>query len=98
VKRPIAIHIAGQRYLVRSDAEESYVQSLASTVDARVLALKGPRMVATQSDMVLAALQLADELQHERRRHRELMAQIAQRSRHMLDYLARVHPGPEGLR
>jgi cell division protein ZapA len=90
VKRPITIHIAGQRYLVRSDADETYVQSLASAVDERVRVLKGARLVATQADVVLAALQLADELEHEKRKRRDLKQQIAQRSQRALDYLARL--------
>ena len=95
MKRPITIHIAGQRYLVRSDADESYVQSLASSVDARVSVLKGSRLIATQADVVLAALQLADELQHERKRRIELKQQVCDRSRRMLDYLAELPRAPE---
>lgn len=95
MKRPITIHIAGQRYLVRSDADESYVQSLASAVDARVTVLKGARLVATQSDVVLAALQLADELMHERTRRHDLKRQIGERSRRVLACLDQLWPQPE---
>ena len=87
VKRTIQIRIAGQPYVVRSDAEEAYVQSLAELVNARVSALKGTRQIATQSDMVLAALQLADELQHERQLQTRLRGQVRQRALRMLDCL-----------
>jgi cell division protein ZapA (FtsZ GTPase activity inhibitor) len=90
VKRTIKIHIAGQPYLVRSDADEGYVQSLAEMVNSRVGALKGNRQIATQSDMVLAALQLADELYHERQVQARLRSQVRQRALRMLDYLGRI--------
>ena len=98
VKRTIKIHIAGQPYLVRSDADEAYVHSLAELVNSRVSALKGSRQIATQSDMVLAALQLADELQHERQQQERLRGQVRQRTLRMLDYLGRVEAPPSSSR
>lgn len=94
MKRTIKIHIAGQQYQVRSDADEAYVHSLAELVNARVGALKGSRQIATQSDMVLAALQLADELAHERQLQAQLRGQVRQRTLRMLDYLGRVEAPP----
>jgi cell division protein ZapA (FtsZ GTPase activity inhibitor) len=99
VKRPITIHIAGQRYLVKSDADEQYVQGLASSVEAKVQELKGSRQIATQADVVLAALQLADELEHERRARRELKQLLSARARRMLEYLDQLsttHEAPSG--
>ena len=98
VKRTIKIHIAGQQYQVRSDADEVYVHSLAELVNARVSALKGNRQIATQSDMVLAALQLADELQHERQLQVRLRGQVRQRTLRMLDYLSRIEAPPSPSR
>lgn len=95
MRRPIPIYIAGQRYLVRSDADENYVQLLASHVDSRVNMLKGSRLIATQADVVLAALQLADELQHEKQRGRDLKRQVRERSERMLQYLSRISGGAE---
>lgn len=94
MKRPISILIAGQRYLVKSDADEAYVQSLAKAVDERVQALKGSRMVATQSDAVLAALQLADELEREKAKRRELKREIGQRAKRLLESLLRLQGEP----
>lgn len=76
VKRTIKIHIGGQQYILRSDADESYVQALADSVNARLDAFKGSRQVATQSDVVLAALKLADELEHEKQSQSRLRAQV----------------------
>ena len=93
MKRPITIHIAGQRYLVRSDADESYVQSLAGNVDARVNTLKGARLIATQSDVVLAALQLADDLFREKQRQKDFKGRVCERSQRMLEYLTQISEG-----
>jgi cell division protein ZapA len=76
VKRTIKIHIGGQQYILRSDADESYVQALADSVNARLDAFKGSRQVATQSDVVLAALKLADELEHEKQSQSRLRAEV----------------------
>ena len=94
MKRTIKVHIAGQPYQVRSDADEAYVQSLAEMVNGRVAALLGNRQVATQSDMVLTALQLADELEHERGAQKVLRSQVRDHARRMLDYLRRLAEGP----
>lgn len=94
VKRTIKVHIAGQPYQVRSDADEAYVQSLAEMVNGRVQALLGNRQVATQSDMVLTALQLADELEHERGAQRTLRSQVRDHAKRMLDYLRRQAESP----
>lgn len=98
MKRTIKIRIAGQPYLVRSDADEAYVHSLAELVNARVSALKGSRQIATQSDMVLAALQLADELQHERQVQARLRGQVRQRTLRMLDCLSQIEAPPPSSR
>lgn len=70
------------------------MQSLAELVNARVSALKGTRQIATQSDMVLAALQLADELQHERQLQTRLRGQVRQRTLRMLDCLRQIEASP----
>ena len=92
MKRLITVHIAGQRYLVRSDADEDYVQSLASTVDAQVNSLKGSRQVATQADLVLAAMQLADELLHERKRQQDFRQEVRDRAQRIMDSLQQKNP------
>lgn len=94
MKRTIKIHVAGQQYILRSDADEGYVQSLADSVNARINALKGNRQVATQSDVVLAALKLADELSHERLSQTNLRTQAKASVQRMLDQLSFLETGP----
>lgn len=95
MKRTIKIHVAGQPFVVRSDAEEEYVAQLAEQVGSRINALKGSRHLATQADAVLVALQLADELLHERRQHAELRSQVRERVQRVLTQIAQPHsPSP----
>lgn len=84
VKRTIKIHIGGQQYILRSDADESYVQALAASVNERIDALKGSRQVATQSDVVLAALKLADDLEHEKQAQSRLKTHVRGQVERML--------------
>lgn len=97
MKRTIKISIAGQQYVLRSDADEGYVQSLAESVNTRINVLKGTRQVATQSDVVLAALKLADELQHEQQAQTRLRTQARQQVQRMLDRLNQCIDQPESV-
>ena len=66
-KRSISVTIAGHPLTLKSDADEAYVHKLAKMVDDRVRAAQdSSRAVAVHAAALLAALQLADELEHER--------------------------------
>lgn len=87
-KRSVVVHIAGQRLVVRSDADEAYVQRLAGYVDERVCEVqRSSKRVPSQSLAVLAALNIADELFQEREKRTELKRKIRDKSRAVLSYL-----------
>ena len=79
--RSITVDIAGQSHTIRSDAEAGYVRALASVVDGRIRditkatqrSLKG---VSREAAAMLVALQLADELEREKRRRTALRRRI----------------------
>lgn len=88
MKEPVAVDIAGQRYVVRSEADETYVRTLASYLDEQIGELKrSAKVVPTQKLAVLAALNIADELFRERLKRAELEQQVRQRSRALLAFL-----------
>jgi cell division protein ZapA len=97
LKRSVAVTIAGQRYTIKSDAEESYVQSLADLVDAKVRELqRGAKAASVHAVAVLAAMQLADELRRsrdeldrERDRRAQLRHRVRETSRHIRALLDR---------
>jgi cell division protein ZapA (FtsZ GTPase activity inhibitor) len=91
--RSITVDIAGQSHTIRSDAEGGYVKALASVVDGRIkdvmkAAHKGGRPASREAAAVLVALQLADELEREKRRRTALRRRIrseTERLRALLD-------------
>jgi cell division protein ZapA (FtsZ GTPase activity inhibitor) len=90
------VTIAGQRYTIKSDAEEAYVHTLAALVDQKVREVqRGAKTAPPQAVAVLAALQIADDLHRvrdeaarERHRRAELRRRVrnkAQSIRALLD-------------
>ena len=85
MKRSVAVTIAGQRFSLKSDADESYVQLLAESVDTRVRDLqKRSRQAGLQEAAVLVALQLADDLLRERRQRDDLRRRVREQAKRML--------------
>jgi cell division protein ZapA len=91
LKRSVAVTIAGQAYVLRSDAEEGYVREVAEMVDRKFRRVqRTTRQVATHKLAILTALQLADDLIRERERRAALRDKVRERSRRMLEALARA--------
>jgi cell division protein ZapA len=87
-KRSVVVHIHGQRYVIRSDAEESYVQALAKFVDDRLSEIKTTsKPVSPQNLAMLAALNIADDLFKERQRNSAFKNTIREKSKTALAYL-----------
>ena len=62
MKKPVSVTIAGQRYAVKG-ADEDHLQRLAAFVDGRVEeARKVAKAASPQHLLVLAALNMAEEL------------------------------------
>lgn len=81
MKRTITLEIAGARYRMASDADESHLARLSELINDRVAAL-GPKVARTASPaqlLAVVALGLADELvqAEERRKHVERTAKDA---------------------
>ena len=61
MKRAVDVEIMGQRFTVRSDAEEVYIHEVAGFVDGKIQeALKTTRPVGRSNAAMLAALNIAD--------------------------------------
>jgi cell division protein ZapA len=91
MKRQVAVQIAGQRYVLRSDdGEEETVRELAAYVDARIREIQRQgKMADTQAVATLAALQIAEELFGERRAVAELKRKIREKGQLLLQFLDR---------
>lgn len=90
MKRKVTVQIGGQRYALRSDADEDTVRELAAFVDGRLRALaQEARTPDTQSQAVLLALQIAEELFAERRATAALKRAVREKSQSLLRFLER---------
>lgn len=89
-KRSVVVHVGGQRYVVRSDADETYIRTLAAYVDDRLKEVqRSSKPVSSQSLAVLAALNITDELFKERQKRVELKQRIKDKSNAAIAYLDR---------
>ncbi len=87
-KPSVVVHIAGQRYVIKSDAEESYILELGAYLDKAIREVQStPRPAATQSQVILAALQITDELFQHRKSMDDLKQTVAERSRAVMEQI-----------
>jgi len=90
MKRSVTVQIAGQRYVLRSDADEETVRELATYVDARIREIqRQTRTADTQALATLAALQIAEELFGEREAQAALKKKIREKGQSLLQFLER---------
>lgn len=76
--------------MVRSDADETYIRTLAGYVDDRLKEVqRSSKPVSSQSLAVLAALNIADELFQERQKRVDLRQRVRDKSRAVIAYLDR---------
>jgi cell division protein ZapA len=90
MKRSVTVHIAGQRYTLRSDADEDAVRAIAAFVDKRMKEVqRQTRTADSQSLAILTALQIAEQLFSERDAMAALKRRIRDKSETLLRYLER---------
>jgi cell division protein ZapA len=90
MKRTVTVHVAGQRYVLKSDRDEESVKALAAHVEARIRDIqKQTRTADTQALATMAALQIAEELFVERRAFADLRKKIRDKGRQILQFLER---------
>ena len=75
----ITVEIAGERYTLRTDADEEYSRRCAAMVDARMRAISGDPGPIAKKTAIMAALALADELLKQRAGIREQSRALAER-------------------
>ena len=80
MKRTVQIEIAGARYRMSSDADETYLQRLADIVNDRVQALgpKAARAASPAQLLAVVALSLAEDLDASERRQEALETKTRQ--------------------
>ena len=77
MKRAVDVEIMGEKFTVRSDAEESYVRKVAGYVDGKMQeVMKTTRPVGKSSVAMLAALNIADEYQKLKDSHDAILQRL----------------------
>jgi len=82
------VEIMGREYRIRGSADEQYVREIARYVDAKLREVsQGSAAPVSDRVVVLAALNIADELFQLRRASSEEMANIAKKAESLLTML-----------
>ncbi|NOZ25816.1 MAG: cell division protein ZapA [Nitrospirae bacterium] len=77
----VEVNILGQRYRIKGDAPDEYIEELARFVDERIRRIydKGPNTVPLKA-AILAALDIADELHRYKQEHEDLTKGIEKKT------------------
>ncbi len=88
MKRSVTVEVAGQKFTLKTDGDEAYVKTLARLVTEKIdEAKQSARSVSTQSLVILAAMNIADELMQARRASAELKRKVRDKGRTILELL-----------
>jgi cell division protein ZapA (FtsZ GTPase activity inhibitor) len=85
----VAIQIHGREIRIRSDEPRAHLEALARYVDERLVQIAGPKKVepADPNLLLIAALQLADEIFKLKSQQQELAAKLRSSTRSLLGRL-----------
>ena len=75
----VQVEIAGNKYTLRTDAEEAYTRRCAAVVDERMRQIGGAAQMDARKTAIMAALALSDELLQQRDRFRDQALALAAR-------------------
>jgi cell division protein ZapA (FtsZ GTPase activity inhibitor) len=86
-RHTVAVEIAGEKHVLRSDVPPEYTRRVASHVDATIRALPGFQTLEPFRAATLAALSITDELFHARDEIRRLREEAERRTAELADVL-----------
>lgn len=86
-RHTVAVEIAGEKHVLRSDVPPEYTRRVASHVDATIRALPGFQTLEPFRAATLAALSITDELFHARDEIRRLREEAERRTAELADLL-----------
>lgn len=89
MKRAVDVEIMGQRFTVRSEADEGYIRRVADYVDAKAQeVLSANRPLGNFNVAMLAALNIADEYHRLKERHDRVLQRLQQLTKKLSTKLA----------
>jgi cell division protein ZapA len=91
VKRSVTLEVAGQRFTLRTDADQGYLDALAVFVNEKIGEVKtSTRTFSTHALAILAALNIADELFQTRHKQAELRRRVREKAIRIGELLDKV--------
>jgi cell division protein ZapA len=90
LKQSVEVTIAGQRFLLKSDGRGNghHLRELADYVNAKLEEVRGvAKGLSPERLAILTALNIADDLMHQREEARKLRAEVRRRAETLLGYL-----------
>jgi len=80
VKRTMEVSIMGQKFMLRSDSDDGYVQKVAKYVDGKIdEVVQNTKSVASLNVAILAAMNIADEYLKYQNQNTSKLADIEKR-------------------
>lgn len=88
MKRSVTVEVAGQKFTVKTEADEAYLQALAQFVSEKIgEARHGGRTFSTHALAILAALNIADDLFRVKRDVADFRERVREKSQTILELL-----------
>jgi cell division protein ZapA len=97
-KNSVAVQIAGERHVLRSDAPAEYTHAVAAHLDATIRSLGPDTALEPHRAAILAALVITDDLFRTREELRALREEVERRAALLADALERVAADSRGVR
>lgn len=86
MERLVEVSILGHEYTVKTDADAEYIQEIASYVDQKMSEIvRNTKTVSTLNVAILAALNIADDFFKERDKREDLLTQVENRSKEIVE-------------
>jgi cell division protein ZapA len=83
--KSVEITIANAQYTIKTDADEAYIQSIARFVNSKIDEIQNKtRSVSTLNVVILAALNIADDLFREKEKNERYSREIGDRSKNLV--------------
>ncbi len=88
MKKQIEIKVMGQKFMVRSDSTEEYINQVADFVDQKINeVVKNSKAVASLNVAILAAMNIADEYLKYRMNREKQHSQVEKKIRDVIELI-----------
>lgn len=87
-KRTVEVSIMGQKFLVRSDSDENYVERVAEFVNGKVAEITSKsKSIPSLNVIILAAMNIADEFIRSRDHRQEALTGVEKKLQGMIELI-----------